>query len=388
MTKTPESKKSQLGRTMSEMLATLAIMGLLSIGGLVGYRLAVEMHKENETVDQIVKTVVGARTGTVLRDYGEDAEQSGQPVSIPMKDVISNVDFLPPDPTDNRIYEFKTIANTIVSAEVLSRNTFAVVANNLTFNACRKILNANLEYTLAYADRNGSRVYMGSTPEDKEALCKIIDPLERRPSEVEKFTPDEIAANNYDLLILCFGDDCAKGSGTGSGGCPSDEYQCLDRCCSSPCNAQGYCPNDNGGGGNEVECPEGTVYLENGPAGSGCYANALLCAKWASQEQMHNGHIVIVHVCQDPETTAAPETTSQPETTGDIVSSLFLGDNGDDDLTCGRRAGICGGACPPEKTCISDFYNQGCLCCRPGEIAVIPRPKDPSDPDYPWWLER
>lgn len=88
-------------------------------------------------------------------------------------------------------------------------------------------------------------------------------------------------------------------------------------------------------------------------------------------------------------TTTSYETTPQPETTGDIVSSLFLGDNGgDDDLTCGRREGICGGACPPEKTCISDFYNQGCLCCAPGEIAVIPRPKNPSDPDYPWWLER
>ncbi|MBQ4399784.1 MAG: hypothetical protein II830_00655 [Alphaproteobacteria bacterium] len=45
--------KSQSGRSMIEMLGVLAIIGVLSVGGLVGYSKAMERYRINETINQI-----------------------------------------------------------------------------------------------------------------------------------------------------------------------------------------------------------------------------------------------------------------------------------------------------------------------------------------------
>ena len=48
-------RKSQSGRSMVEMLGVLAIIGVLSVGGIAGYRTAMEMHAANELMDQLQK---------------------------------------------------------------------------------------------------------------------------------------------------------------------------------------------------------------------------------------------------------------------------------------------------------------------------------------------
>lgn len=47
-----------VGRSMVEMLGVLAIIGVLSAGGLAGYSKAMFQHKVNQTVDQVVQTVI------------------------------------------------------------------------------------------------------------------------------------------------------------------------------------------------------------------------------------------------------------------------------------------------------------------------------------------
>ena len=46
-------KRNQSGRSMVEMLGVLAIIGVLSIGGIAGYRYAMEKHKVNELFEDI-----------------------------------------------------------------------------------------------------------------------------------------------------------------------------------------------------------------------------------------------------------------------------------------------------------------------------------------------
>ena len=41
------------GRSMVEMLGTLAIIGVLSIGGIVGYNYAINKYRANETINEI-----------------------------------------------------------------------------------------------------------------------------------------------------------------------------------------------------------------------------------------------------------------------------------------------------------------------------------------------
>ena len=45
--------KNEDGRSMVEMLGTLAIIGVLSVGGIAGYNYAMDKHKANETINDV-----------------------------------------------------------------------------------------------------------------------------------------------------------------------------------------------------------------------------------------------------------------------------------------------------------------------------------------------
>ena len=53
---------NQSGRSMIEMLGVLAIIGVLSVGGIAGYSKAMMKFKINKTIDQISMTVTNIRT--------------------------------------------------------------------------------------------------------------------------------------------------------------------------------------------------------------------------------------------------------------------------------------------------------------------------------------
>ena len=55
-------KNNQSGRSMVEMLGVLAIIGVLSAGGLAGYSKAMFKHKLNTTMDQFTMLVTNIRT--------------------------------------------------------------------------------------------------------------------------------------------------------------------------------------------------------------------------------------------------------------------------------------------------------------------------------------
>ena len=55
-------KELQNGRSMIEMLGVLAIIGVLSIGGLAGYTMAMNRHRANEILDAAAKCGVIAQT--------------------------------------------------------------------------------------------------------------------------------------------------------------------------------------------------------------------------------------------------------------------------------------------------------------------------------------
>lgn len=55
-------KNEQSGRSMVEMLGVLAIIGVLSIGGISGYSKAMSKYRVNKTLDQISMLVMNIRT--------------------------------------------------------------------------------------------------------------------------------------------------------------------------------------------------------------------------------------------------------------------------------------------------------------------------------------
>ena len=57
-----DQKVLQYGRSMIEMLGVLAIVGVLSVGGIAGYSKAMEKFKINKTIDQVSQIVTNIRT--------------------------------------------------------------------------------------------------------------------------------------------------------------------------------------------------------------------------------------------------------------------------------------------------------------------------------------
>ena len=56
------SESNQCGRSMVEMLGVLAIIGVLSVGGIAGYSLAMSKYKIAKALDQVQTIVTNMRT--------------------------------------------------------------------------------------------------------------------------------------------------------------------------------------------------------------------------------------------------------------------------------------------------------------------------------------
>ena len=69
-------KNNQSGRSMVEMLGVLAIIGVLSAGGLAGYSKAMFKHKLNSTMDQLTMLVTNVRTMYGTQENYEDLDVS------------------------------------------------------------------------------------------------------------------------------------------------------------------------------------------------------------------------------------------------------------------------------------------------------------------------
>ena len=96
-------KRSQKGRSMVEMLGVLAIVGVLSVGGISAYGVAMKKHKANELLHQasMLATTISAQAmtndgklpetvasfgnssyGTFLNTVGETADKTGFTITI------------------------------------------------------------------------------------------------------------------------------------------------------------------------------------------------------------------------------------------------------------------------------------------------------------------
>ena len=96
-------KRSQKGRSMVEMLGVLAIVGVLSVGGVYGYGVAMKKHKANELLHQasMLATTISAQAmtnngtlpqtitdfgntsyGKFQSDVGETADKTGFTITI------------------------------------------------------------------------------------------------------------------------------------------------------------------------------------------------------------------------------------------------------------------------------------------------------------------
>lgn len=82
------SKISEGGRSMVEMLGVLAIIGVLSVGGISGYSKAMAKFKASKAMDQLSILIANIRTAfATVADYGDLTNVNAKKYSIASRDM-------------------------------------------------------------------------------------------------------------------------------------------------------------------------------------------------------------------------------------------------------------------------------------------------------------
>lgn len=240
--------KDQSGRTLVELLGVLVIIGVLSLGALYGFEYAMEANRENETLNRYAKVVAGARTSRILQNLGDytkyDTQTGAQlpefkPQVVNMNDVISNIggDIIT---TSEESYILAPLKGSIkdgtekqveIYAFVETPEAFTVHADNLTYDACRKILAKDLGNDFVYEAQDGTQEWLASSSTKDNGIAKDL---------CEKVIGDP---RNRGTLVMWFG-----------------PYECLSGDCVPPACKGAEC------------CCEtvGTKTVVKNPAPSGC----------------------------------------------------------------------------------------------------------------------
>lgn len=146
-------RKMQSGRSMSEMLGVLAVVGVLSIAAISGFSFMMEVHKENVTLDRLSKVIAGVQTTNLLSN--ETVSKNGNGFvskSVNMNNIISDIGG---DMASDGSYITTPLKNengdqVKISVKLVAPASFSIQTNNLSRRACKKIVQSNLGYSYVY----------------------------------------------------------------------------------------------------------------------------------------------------------------------------------------------------------------------------------------------
>lgn len=164
-------KKLEDGRSMIEMLGVLAIIGVLSVGGIAGYSKAMEKFKINKTIEQVAQIATNIRTLYAQQKSFSDLNNT---TAIQMGVVPDDM-----STSEGTYYGWQDIA-TVFGGNVFIRGgwdgeTFAIELRNITKNACVSLATADWGATdlsgivgliVGYASDPGSHIFSSTNKED------------------------------------------------------------------------------------------------------------------------------------------------------------------------------------------------------------------------------
>ena len=82
--------KAEAGRSMVEMLGVLAIIGVLSVGGISGYSKAMAKYKASKAMDQLSLLIANIRTAfSTVSNYGDLSNKTAAQYSIVSRDMYA-----------------------------------------------------------------------------------------------------------------------------------------------------------------------------------------------------------------------------------------------------------------------------------------------------------
>ena len=159
---------NQSGRSMIEMLGVLAIIGVLSVGGIAGYSKAMMKFKINKTIDQISQIVANTRTLYARqKNYGNLSEKVAYKANLAPREMFEGSGYSMTHPFGG---EFGIGSHGLYGFTTDSK-AFMVVLNDLPDEACIELSTqdwgsdtasglvgitithaSNVNYVLSYSD--------------------------------------------------------------------------------------------------------------------------------------------------------------------------------------------------------------------------------------------
>lgn len=255
-----ELKLNETGRSMVEMLGVLAIIGVLSIGGLVGYKYAWAWYRANEVINEVKKRAIIVSQQKVLKNASSLDE--------------FNTSILETYPTTLEAYPFED-------------TYFMINVAALEKDVCTRVVKA--DWTLPMA------IFIGNTQTDSSSTCQQED-------VTLSFVFDNDLTGNGTLI----GDDidqCSDEEPCQPQACTDCILgQCVENCSENEvCEESGcVCPaNFYVKGGVCTPCPEHGTSV--GPNATECECSGQYI--WEDDTCRHCAYDVGVHV--DEKTTAA-----------------------------------------------------------------------------------
>ena len=199
-------KQNERGRSMVEILGVLAIIGVLSFGGIQGYRYAMEKHRANDIVNE-----VNLRTRDTWNMYQT-------------KDL----------PDDEEIIEWADTTQTGFPIGVYPRSEilFDVEVENVPNGVCKKVLGMDIQGPLFIWVPNGEErlIYNGNNPEicgedgDEAVNMVFTTSLESFGGE-QGLRENPLDPNGRPLRYCMSDDDCRNCES-----CDTSEYTCKSNC--------------------------------------------------------------------------------------------------------------------------------------------------------------
>lgn len=171
-------KTSETGRSIVELLGVLALMGVLSLALLQGYKYAIYRNRVGQTLSQISTAVAGARTADLQKiAAAELISDEADNVFIPVKYVISDVQFKDGDP-----YSFTTPLNADVSVYRDSRGVWRVridYSEKMSINDCAALITSNVaENGIGFQGRIYTRDTLIKDPDLVDDICEYYTKTE------------------------------------------------------------------------------------------------------------------------------------------------------------------------------------------------------------------
>ena len=235
---TTQILKSQRGRSMVEMLGVLAIIGVLSVGGIAGFKTAINKHRASELLSGASQRLVVAlgqliaNQNVSLAEFDKDNVRSG---GVFMADVNTNYNGeigIKINDVNKRVCQ--EIVRSVSTKTLLRGVSFTGKYANISASDCQEINNLTLFYNKDTSTKNYNTACQSNSD------CVQAGLSSGYKCNTTKGICEIQCANNY-TYVDGFG--CCSNDRLWNGGCCSKTIQEVDgikMCCQgSTCCSEG-----------------------------------------------------------------------------------------------------------------------------------------------------